>query len=462
MLQTPNLSTADLRRIDAAHHLHPFSDHGALNAEGSRVISRADGVYLWDSEGNRILDGMAGLWCMQVGYGRKAIVDAAARQMMELPYYNTFFKTTHPPAVALSEKLASLAPAHVNRVFFTNSGSEANDTVYRMVRHYWQLMGRPEKKIVIGRTLGYHGSTVAASALGGMAAMHGQGGMLPDIHRITPPYWFDFGGEMSPDEFGVHAARELEKAIDELGEENIAAFIAEPVQGAGGVLIPPATYWPEVKRILAGRDILFVADEVICGFGRTGRWFGSDYYGLEPDFMPIAKGLSSGYLPIGGVLVSDRVADTIVSKGGEFFHGFTYSGHPACCAASLANLRIIEDEKLVERVADDIGPYMQKKWLALGEHPLVGEARMLGLFGALELVPDKTDRTKRFANTGEVGTICRDISFGNGLVMRAVRDGMIISPPLVISRSEVDELVAIAARTLDETLAEVKKRGLVA
>ncbi|GGB53173.1 aspartate aminotransferase family protein [Roseibium aquae] len=452
--------TKALQEMDAAHHLHPFSDMKALNQEGSRIITSATGVWLTDSDGNRIMDGMAGLWCVQVGHGRTEIADAVHKQMVELSYYNTFFKTTHPPAIELSRKLAELAPPHINRVFYCSSGSEANDTVFRMVRYYWDQMGKPDKKVIISRWNGYHGSTLAGTSLGGMKAMHAQGDLpVPGVHHINQPYWFGEGGDMSPDEFGLHAARELEKAIDEIGENKVAAFIAEPIQGAGGVIIPPDTYWPEVQRILKERDILFVADEVICGFGRLGRWFGSDYYGIEPDLMPIAKGLTSGYLPMGGVLVSDRVAEGVVGKGGDFNHGYTYSGHPACAAAALANLAIIEREGLVERVANDIGPYLKERWLKLADHPLVGEARMTGLVGALELVPDKADRHKRFKDVGVPGLLCRDISFENGLVMRAVRDSMIISPPLVLSHEEADFLVATAEKTLNDTYRILKRDG---
>ncbi|MEI2386302.1 aspartate aminotransferase family protein [Breoghania sp. JC706] len=454
--------TKALQELDAAHHLHPFSEHRTLNAEGSRVITHAEGVWLTDSEGRRILDGMAGLWCTQIGHGRLEVIEAVHRQMQELDYYNLFFKTTHPPAVALAEKLAKLTPAQFNHVFFVGSGSEANDTVFRMVRYYWDLMGKPEKKTIIGRWNGYHGSTLAGTSLGGMKGMHGQGDLpVPGVHHIAQPYWFGEGGDMSPDEFGIWAANELAVAIDKLGEDKVAAFIAEPIQGAGGVIIPPDTYWPAVKKILDERDILFVADEVITGFGRTGEWFGSTYYGIEPDLMPIAKGLSSGYLPIGGVMVSDKVADVVINKGGEFYHGYTYSGHPACCAAALANLAIMEDEKIVERVKDDIGPYLQKKWIALGAHPLVGEARMVGMMGALELVPVKGDRKKKFDNEGAVGTMARDFSFDNGLVMRAVRDSLILSPPLVLSHEEADELARIAEKTLDDTYAALKREGRV-
>jgi len=453
--------TGRLQALDAAHHLHPFAEQYGLERDKSRVIVKGEGVWLIDSDGNRILDGMAGLWCVQVGHGRQEIADAVHAQMSQLAYYNTFFKTTHPPAAELAEKVTSLAPDNFNKVFFTSGGSDANDTVFRMVRLYWDLMDRPEKKTIISRWNAYHGSTVAAAALGGMKAMHGQGDvLLPGVHHIDQPYWYDEGGDMDPDAFGIQRARALGEAIDQLGEDKVAAFIAEPVQGAGAVIVPPETYWPEVKRILAERDILFVADEVICGFGRLGHWFGSQHYDLEPDLMPIAKGLSSGYLPIGGVMVSDKVADVMGREGVEFFHGYTYSGHPAACSAALENLRIMQDEKLVERVADDIGPYFRQRWLALGEHPLVGEARAIGLMGALELVSEKPSH-RRFDTVGKVGTLCRDNSFANGLVMRAVRDTMIICPPLVISEAEVDELVARVRKTLDDTADALTRAGLM-
>jgi len=453
--------TAALREADARHHWHPFTDTASLNAEGVRVIVGADGVWLTDSDGNRILDGMAGLWCTNIGHGRPEIAEAVNAQMKELSYYNTFFKTTHPPAIKLAEVLAEVTPPHINRVFFTSSGSEANDTVLRMVRTYWQVAGKPAKQTVIARRNAYHGSTVAGASLGGMGAMHGQGGLpIPGIHHIAQPYWFGEGGDQDPNAFGVAVARELEKAIDEIGEDKVAAFIAEPIQGAGGVIIPPETYWPEIRRICSERDILLVVDEVICGFGRLGTWFGSDYYGVEADLMPIAKGLSSGYLPIGGVLISDKVA-RMLENGGEFFHGYTYSGHPVCCAAAIENIRILREERIVERVAEDTGPYLQEKWRQLGEHPLIGEARMVGLVGALELVPAKPSREKRFLAEGTAGTICRDISFKNGLVMRAVRDSMIISPPLVISHEEIDELARRVEKTLDDTLVALRKEGMM-
>ncbi len=457
--------TAELQALDSAHYLHPFTEYASLAREGARVMVRGEGVWLTDSDGRRYLDGMAGLWCTNIGHGRREIADAVHEQMLELAYYNSFFKTTNAPAIRLAEKLSSLAPAHMNRVFFCGSGSEANDTVFRMVRWYWDLLGKPKKKAFISRRNAYHGSTVAAASLGGMKPMHGQGDLpIAGISHIAQPYWFGEGGDMNPHEFGVWAARELEREIDRLGEENVAAFIAEPIQGAGGVIIPPETYWPEIKRICAEREILLVVDEVICGFGRTGSWFGADTYGITADLQPIAKGLTSGYLPMGGVMVSDKVAAVITAEGAEFNHGYTYTGHPTCAAAALANLDIIEREGLVTRVRDDIGPYLRERWLTLGDHPLVGEARMKGLVGALELVPEKPSRSKKFAHVtdeGRAGTIARDLSFKNGLIMRAVRDSLILSPPLTLSHAEADELVRLAAKTLDDAHAALKKEGLV-
>jgi putrescine aminotransferase len=440
--------------------MHPFTDQGDLNQRGTRIITKADGVYLWDSEGHKMLDGMAGLWCVAIGYGRRELADAAHHQMMELPYYNSFFQCTTPPAIRLAKKLAELAPAHLNNVFFTGSGSESNDTVLRLVRHYWTVKGQPDKSVIVSRKNAYHGSTVAGASLGGMSYMHKQGGLpIPGIEHIDQPYWFDEGGDLTVDEFGLERARQLEHKILEMGVDKVAAFIGEPIQGAGGVIIPPATYWPEIQRICEKYGILLIADEVICGFGRTGNWFGSETFGMRPDFMSIAKGLSSGYLPIGGVLVSDRVADVLKQQGGDINHGYTYSGHPATAAVALKNIEIIEREKLVERVAEDTGPYLQARWRELADHALVGEVRGIGLIAALELTKDKATR-QRWVAGGKVGGLCRDFCTANGLVMRATGDTMLVSPPLVISKSEIDELIEKARKSLDDTLAAIQAGAL--
>jgi len=450
-MKMPDISDlASWQSIDRAHHIHPFTDQKALRAAGSRMICKGEGVYLQDVEGNRYLDGMAGLWCVNVGYGRQELVTAATRQMEELAYYNCFFNTSTPAATRLSQLLAQVTPAGFNQCFFTNSGSEANDTVLRFGRHYWALKGKPEKTIFISRRNAYHGSTVAAGSLGGMAWMHSQGGLpIPDIVHIDQPYWYHEGGDEAPDEFGIRIARQLESKIHELGPDRVAAFIAEPIQGSGGVIVPPSTYWPEVKRICAENEILFIADEVICGFGRTGQWFGSDVYDLKPDMMSMAKGLSSGYVPIGAVMMSDEVASTLVASG-FLSHGFTYSGHPLACAVAVRNIEIMLDEKLVERVERDIGPYFQKRWSSLKDPSLVGEARSVGLLAGLEMVKDKSRREK-FPTTTRAGLFFREAAFRNGLVLRAIGDTVVASPPLVISPAEVDELIEKLERTLDET-----------
>lgn len=460
MLGLNRRTTAEIQAADAAHHWHPFTDSADLAATGTRVIAGGRGVWLTTNDGERLIDGMAGLWCVNVGHGREEIIEAVARQMRQLAYYNTFFQCTHPLATEFAEELAKLAPPHMNRVFFTNSGSESNDTIFRLARVYWDCLGKPSKKVFIARRNAYHGSTVAAASLGGMAAMHGQSGLpIEGIHHIGQPYWFGEGEGTDPADFGLARARELEAAIDRIGEDNVCAFIAEPIQGAGGVVIPPESYWPEIARICAEREILLVADEVISGFGRTGRWWGAETYGITPDLMTIAKGMTSGYIPMGGVLISDRVAGPVMAQAGEFYHGYTYSGHPAACAAGLASLQILKEERLIERVATDIGPYLAARWETLADHPLVGETRTKGLLGALELVAGKATRA-RFPNHGSTGTRCRNLSVANGLVMRAVGDTMIISPPFVISHEEVDELVARARRALDQLADELVRDGL--
>ncbi|WP_170479316.1 aspartate aminotransferase family protein [Ruegeria arenilitoris] len=457
---TNHMPTAELQALDSAHHIHPFSANNSLGKEGARVITRAKGIYLTDSDGEEILDAMAGLWCVNIGYGRDELAEAAARQMRELPYYNTFFKTTHVPAIALAAKLAELAPGDLNHVFFAAGGSEANDTNIRLVRTYWAEKGQPEKNIIISRKNAYHGSSVGSASLGGMAGMHAQGGIpIPNIHHINQPNWWAEGGDSQPEEFGLARARELEEAILELGEDRVAAFIAEPVQGAGGVIVAPDSYWPEIQRICDKYDILLIADEVICGFGRTGNWFGSQTVGIRPDIMTIAKGLSSGYAPIGGSIVSDEIAEVI--GGTEFNHGYTYSGHPVAAAVALENLRILEEEKIVDHVRDVAAPYLKKKWEALADHPLVGEAKIVGMMASIALTPDKASRAKFASDPGTVGYVCRDRCFANNLIMRHVGDRMIISPPLILTTDDIDEMFVRIHKSLDEAQADIIEKGLM-
>jgi putrescine aminotransferase len=450
-------STAEYRALDAAHHLHPFSDMGTLNCIGSRVIVKGKGVYLWDSDGNQLIDGMAGLWCVNLGYGRTELADVAHRQMLDLPYYNTFFKTTHPPVVELSALLAELAPAPFNRFFYCNSGSESIDTALRIVHRYWATQGRPRKQYVISRKNAYHGSTIAGATLGGMDYMHEQmPSKVEHIVHIDQPYFFgEAEDDVTPEAFGLARARQLEAKILELGADNVAAFVGEPFQGAGGVIFPPSTYWPEIQRICRKYDVLLVADEVIGGFGRTGEWFAHQIFGIEPDLMTLAKGLTSGYVPMGAVALHDRIAQAIIDNG-EFNHGLTYSGHPVAAGVAVANLKLLRDEGIVERVKLDIGPYFQQRLHETFDgHPIIGEIAGVGLVAGLQLAQDPRTRT-RFASGAEVGTLCRDFCFNSNLIMRASGDRMLLSPPLVITKEEIDELVSKAKAAIDATAQQLK------
>ena len=443
-------TTSDWQALDSAHHMAPFTDYGEIRQHGARIITHAEGHHIFDSDGNRILDGMAGLWCVNVGYGRRELVEAATAQMSALPYYNNFFKTSNQPVVALSKKLADLTPDGLNNVFYANSGSEANDTIIRMVRHFWVLEGKPEKRIIIGRTYGYHGSTIMSASMGGMAYMHGQAANEPDFEHIRPPYGFLYQGNQDEAEFAANAASWLEDKIAEIGADKVAAFVAEPVQGAGGVIVPPEGYFNHIQEICRRHDILFIADEVITGFGRTGQWFASQTMDLSPDMMTLAKGLTSGYLPMSAVMVGDRVAKKLIADGGEFYHGFTYSGHPVAAAVALANLELIEREDMIRTVREDTGPYLAEALAPLAAHRIVGEVRTFGMLAAIELVQSK-DGPVMFEDTGAVGVICRDHAIQRGLMMRAVRDAMILSPPLSYTRDDIDATVRIAAAALDAT-----------
>ncbi|WP_370278569.1 aspartate aminotransferase family protein [Pontibacterium sp.] len=449
-------NTAAVQATDAEHHLHPFTNTGALNKKGARVITKGEGVYLWDSEGQKILDGMAGLWCVNMGYGRKELVEAATKQMNELAYYNTFFQTTHTPAAELAKEIASVTPDGLNHIFFANSGSEAIDTIIRLVRQYWNIKGKPYRNILIARENAYHGSTIGGTSLGGMSGMHKQGGpLVPNIERIRQPYWYGEAGDMTEEEFGIACAKALEEKILEVGPDNVAAFVGEPIQGAGGVIVPPANYWAEIQKVCQKYDILIAADEVICGFGRTGSWFGSDTLGIKPDIISMAKGLSSGYLPIAAVAVGERIANALIEHDDDFNHGFTYSGHPVAAAVAIENIRLMKEENIVDYVGNDIGPYFQQKLReALADHPLVGHIEGIGLVAGIALVKDKETK-EFFPDDLDIGLICRDHCFNNGLIMRAVGSRMVLSPPLVITREEVDELCEKARRCFDLTLESV-------
>ncbi len=448
-----NYDIAALRKLDVAHHLPAQSDYQLMeDLGGSRIVTHAEGCYIHDGDGHRLLDGMAGLWCVNIGYGRDELAEVAAAQMRELSYYNTFFKTATPPAILLADKIARLAGGELQHVFFNTSGSEANDTVFRMVRHYWTLKGEPKRKIFISRHNAYHGSTVAGASLGGMSFMHAQGDLpIPGIEHVRQPYWFGEGFGEDPDQFAEACARAIEERILAVGPENVAAFIGEPVQGAGGVIIPPPGYWPRVEAICRTYGILLIADEVICGFGRLGQWFGHHHYGFSPDIIAMAKGLSSAYLPISATAVSREIVATL-KTGGDFVHGYTYSGHPVCAAVALRNIEIIERENLVARTREVTGPALTRALTRLKDHPLVGEVRNLGLLGAIEIVSQPGTNKRFTGKEGVAGPIVRDICIKNGLMVRGIRDSIVMCPPLIITDSQITDLVDILEMSLTEAL----------
>ena len=452
-----NRTTEQWQKIDSAHHLHPFTDFKELINTGTRVIISGKGNYVIDSDNNKILDMMAGLWCVNIGYGRKELAEVAYEQMQLLPYYNSFFKTATTPSIELSKVLADIAPEGIERFFYGSSGSESNDTVVRLVRRYFDILGKKNKKTFISRTFAYHGSTMASASLGGMQAMHDQGDLpLPGFVHAMPPYQYKFGKNISEDEFCKLAVNDIEKKIIEIGSDNVAAFIGEPIQGAGGVIVPPQNYWNLIQDLCKKYDILLCIDEVICGFGRTGEWFGSQHYNIKPDVITFAKGITSGYLPLSGIGIGKKISDVMINQGGEFYHGYTYSGHPVACAVAVENIRIIKEEGMIENVKKNIAPYLQKRMREFENHPLVGEVRGEGLLVGVELVKNK-EKKELFDPVGKVGNICKDHCINNNLIMRAVRDGMMCSPPLTISKDDIDKCVERFKISLDATLEDIKE-----
>ncbi|HET7880959.1 MAG TPA: aspartate aminotransferase family protein [Acetobacteraceae bacterium] len=451
MLDRPNES---LSARDIAYHMHPFTNARRLESEGPFVITRGDGIRIIDEEGRDYIDALAGLWCASLGFSEKRLAEAAYRQMLELPYASTFGQRSHPKVIELSEKLISLMPVPMSKVIFNNSGSEANDTAVKTVWYYNNAIGRPRKKKIIGRMKGYHGITVASGSLCGLPYVH-QDFDLPiaNIRHTDCPHFWRYGkpGE-SEEQFATRMAENLDALIEREGPGTVAAFIAEPVQGAGGAVIPPATYFAKIQEVLRKHDVLFIADEVICGFGRTGNMFGSETVGITPDILTCAKALSSAYLPISATLINDKVYQglaTQADRNGSFIHGFTYSGHPVCAAVALETLNIYQERDILGHVRA-ISPRFLAGVRRFADHPLVGEVRAIGLMAGIELVRDKATKTPFDAKAG-VGAHFEDRARAHGLIMRGRGEQLVLAPPLIITEPEIDDMFARMARALDET-----------
>lgn len=442
--------TVRYQTINADRHIHSFEDQRFVNAHETHVMVRGQGMHLWDSDGRRYLDGMSGLFCTAVGYGRRELAEAASRQMQELSYCNILFNNTHMPANDLSEKLFSLLPSRYSRVVYTNSGSEANEVLIRTVRLYWDTLGKPSKKILIGRDMAYHGSTVGSASLGGMAFMHAMGDLpIPDIQHIPAPYWYACCEDMTPEEFGLRMARELEAKILALGPERVAAFVGEPFLGAAGAIFPPSTYWPEIQRICRQYDVLLCVDEVTGGFGRTGEWFSHQLYGIEPDTISIAKGLTSGYMPMGGLILARHIADVVTS--GMFAHGLTSQGHPVVAAVALANLRLLDEGGIVDTVRTDTGPYLQRSLRELfGEHPMIGEIQGAGAVAALQFTQSRA-RKLRMDNEFLASYYCMQMGLEEGIIVRPAQGRILMAPALIATRADIDELLCKLKRAVDRT-----------
>jgi 4-aminobutyrate---pyruvate transaminase len=451
---TNTLSNSLVQR-DIENVLHPYTNLAAHQETGPMIITRGEGVYVYDESGTKYIEGLAGLWCTSLGFDNKRLVEAATKAMEQLPFYHSFGSKSHPTAIALAERLMEMAPVPMSKVFFANSGSEANDTAIKIIWYINNARGLPEKKKIIAREKGYHGVTLMTAGLTGLANNHRDFDLpLDRVLHTDCPHYYRYGetGE-SEEEFATRCAENLRKLIEDEGPETIAAFFAEPVMGAGGVIPPPATYFEKIQSILTEYNILFVVDEVICGFGRTGNMFGTETYDLKPDMITVAKALSSGYLPISALMVSEDIFQSMVvesEKIGIFGHGYTYGGHPVPCAVALETMNIYKDMDLVGHV-QKTAPALQEGLAKLADHPLVGEARGVGLLGALEIVKNKETR-ESFKVSDGVGATLAARAQANGLISRSMGDSLAFAPPLIIDSDQIQEMLAVVQQSLDETL----------
>ncbi|CAE6747953.1 aspartate aminotransferase family protein [Paraburkholderia nemoris] len=446
----------NLKQTDINHYLHPYTNLSLHQEVGPMVIDRGEGVYVYDTGGKRYIEGLGGLFCASLGFSESRLADAADRQMRKLPFYHSFGHKSSEPAILLAEKLIAMAPVPMSKVFFANSGSEANDTAVKLIWYYNNALGRPNKKKIISRTRAYHGVTIASASLTGLQNNHRDFDLPIDrILHTDCPHYYRYGkpGE-SEEQFATRCADSLEKLILNEGADTVAAFFAEPIMASGGVIVPPATYMEKIQAVLKRYDILLVADEVICGFGRTGNMFGSETYGMRPDMIVMAKQLSSGYLPISALMVSDEIYRGLVSESkkiGTFGHGFTYSGHPVCAAVALETLHIYEEDDILEHVRS-VTPHFQARVAELGKHPLVGEARGAGLLAAVELVANKETR-EPFPTSEAVAAYAGTRALTHGVITRALGDAFNFCPPLIITHDQIDELFDASEKALDDTLA---------
>ena len=440
---------------DIAYILHGYTDHEAHKKQGPHILQGGKGIYVFDDTGKEFIEGMAGLWCTSLGYGEERLIEAATEQLKKLAYSHLFAGKSHDPVIDLAERLVDMAPAPMSKVFFNNSGSEGNDTVIKLVWYYNNAVGRPEKKKIISRIKGYHGVTVASASLTGLPNNHRDFDLpIANILHTSCPHYYRFGEEgESEEDFATRCAAELESMILDEGPETVAAFIAEPVMGAGGVIVPPKTYFEKIQAVLKKYDVLFVADEVICAFGRTGNMWGSETYGLQPDMITCAKALSSAYLPISAVMINEKVADAIVKNSGKIGtlgHGYTYMGHPVAAAVALETLKIYEERDILAHIAE-IAPQMQARLQGYADHPMVGEVRGVGLVGALEFVKDKATK-ESYDPAGKVGAYLVDRAKDHGLILRSIVDSVAFSPPLIISGKELDTVFERFDKALEETI----------
>lgn len=449
---------------DVAHLVHPYSNLDAHTTRGPTVITRGDGCYVYDEHGRRFLEGMSGLWCASLGFSEKRLVQAATAQLDTLPYYHLFNHRSHPPGIALAQALTALAPAGLNHVLFANSGSEANDAAVKLVWYYNNALGRPKKKKIISRLYGYHGVTVASGSLTGLTHLHLDFDLpLPGILHTDCPSHYHFGqpGE-SEEAFAQRLADNLEQLILREGPDTVAAFIAEPINGSGGVIVPPAGYFERVQALLKKYDLLFIVDEVICGFGRTGRLFGSEVFDLKPDMMTVAKGLSGAYQPISGLLLSDAIHDAMKDesrKHGVFAHGLTYAAHPVAAAVALEALAIYRERDIVGHV-QAVSPHLFQRLRELEDHPLVGQVRGMGLLAAVEITADKSAR-RPFPTAAGIGAFIQGRAMEHGVIVRAVGNCIALCPPLISERAHLDELVDGLARAFDDGLAHARQHQLI-